>query len=243
MCKMMDKALDNVFGMENTISEIDSLVLDDEEIIYNHNAAKDRRAARFERNKDQKGRNKRLYDPSNVSHWGKKAAYNEYRGITPVFHGENEPVAFIKKNRKNGTKQTMNKVANRKVRHKKFLPEYNPVFIKDVVDPVTGEIIAEAGDYYFDIEFFDVENWVNMNEYIHHYPRYYDGETITGGNWVPRLEYDNKAYHQLCIAATEVEWYKELRDLELKRAELMSMVHAVDWEIRHHIANRPKEVR
>lgn len=116
--KMMDQALVNMFGEENTTTNlIDALVAEDEAMIADCIKAKNRRAVRVESKKNVKIRNKRTYDPSDVHHWGKKAVFNEFRGITPIFHGSNEPVAFVKKSRKNVTTQTYVKTQNRKERY------------------------------------------------------------------------------------------------------------------------------
>ena len=107
MYKMMDEYLDNYFGADD-ISEIDTLVLADEEILTARYLDKDRRAVRVEGKAKAKRRNKRLYNPNDVINWGSSAWYNEFRGITPVFHGEDEPVAFIKKSHKNTEKAVFN---------------------------------------------------------------------------------------------------------------------------------------
>lgn len=116
----MCKAMMNLAVHEMGIFEVDALVSADEKILADRYNAKDRRAVRVEDEKKAKKYNERLYNPADVIKWGEKAEFNVERGITPVFHGEDEPVAFIKKSTKNLTKQTMNKVANRKVRYQRF---------------------------------------------------------------------------------------------------------------------------
>ncbi len=207
MCKMMDKALNNVFGMENTISEIDSLVLADEEILVNHNAAKDRRAVRIEQKKKEKERNKRLYNPYDVVNWGRKAAYNSFRGVCPVFHGENEPVTFIKKSRKNETKHILNKIANRKVRYERFFENLIP----DVA-PIGGITLCE-----------DEEDWIGW------YSTLSLGEKIGISNkdffteyHKTRLEKFFELKHKVTLARLKVLDAKldlELAKLELKNFE------------------------
>ena len=139
MSKIMDQALVNVFGEENTTSYIDALVAEDEVMISDRIKAKNRRAVRVEDKKNTKIRNKRTYDPSDVRHWSKKAVYNEYRSITPVFHGQDEPVAFIKKSRKNVTAQTFNKVANRKIRYTKIHEEDGNPMRLSLINPTIDE--------------------------------------------------------------------------------------------------------
>lgn len=226
--RMIEKALATVgMGLPEMISEVDALVFADEEILSGHLAAKDRRAARFEQKKDQKKRNKRLYDPSDVTHWAKKAEFNEFRGITPVFHGEDEPVAFIKKSRKNGTKQLFNKVDNRKIRYEKL-----PEFEEDLIDKDTGEVFME----YTPLLDYDDFWW---HQYLGKNWRMVDsdnGEIIVRDreNYCNRLDEDDRIYLQFHAARRLMR--NRIREIEVEKLRLLEeyadKIEALNKELR-----------
>ena len=187
MSKMMDQALNNVFGEESTMSYVDALVTEDEEIIADHIKAKNRRAVRVEYKKNAKIRNKRTYDPSNVRHWSTKAAYNEFRGITPVFHGQDEPVAFIKKSHKNVPQQTWVKIQNRKERYS-AVPTEGGAYLR----VNTEAIFADYAEYdsYVEID-WDGVKWltITVNSPDEFSGQYYDWHT-----WLTTEEAISKGY-------------------------------------------------
>lgn len=221
--RMIEMALAQAgMGLPEMISEVDALVFADEEILSGHLAAKDRRAARFERNKDQKKRNKRLYDPSNVTHWSKKAEYNVFRGITPVFHGEDEPVAFIKKSRKNGTKQLLDKIDNRKIRHEK-LPEFEAEeYIPDFKGWYCDYVMwSEVFTSHEDLIDEDTKWW---HQYIDKNWRMVDsdnGEIVVRdrGNYCNSLEEDDRVYLQLYTVRRLIR--KRIREIGDEKIRLL----------------------
>ena len=124
------------------------------------------------------------------------------------------------------------KAWSRKVRHQKFYDEYEDMFAEDVIDPITGEIIAEAGDVYFDVEFFDADNWAYLNEYVTRHPKHWDGETVTDiGNWCTEIWYDYKVYYKLWDAKTLIRQWEAITEAEKYRAELQAQIHALEKRI------------
>ena len=240
--RMIEKALATVgMGLPEMISEVDALVFADEEILNGHLAAKDRRAARFEQKKDQKKRNKRLYDPSNVTHWGKKAAYNVFRGITPVFHGEDEPVAFIKKSRKNGTKQLLDKIDNRKIRHEnKVRYEKLPEFEAEERIPDFEELYTDSNfEVWYDFNLYNEKNLRLMErtvlldhddfwwrQYLSKNWKMVDsdnGEIVVRdrGNYCNSLEEDDRVYLQLHAARKMMRMRNRIEEIKAEKGRLL----------------------
>ena len=187
MCRAIEMSLANHgMGLPEKVSEVDAMVFADDALLVEAYDRKDRRAVRIDRNKNQNERNKRLYDPSNVTNWSKKAAYNEFRGICPVFHDEDEPVAFIKKSRKNGTKQMMDKIENRKIRYERFeepMPE---------VEVNVGVALDDEPDYSyakFDYGFYSF------------YTKTFDRFDFTGNK---SIIFDDRLFGQLANAKAEI---------------------------------------
>ena len=120
------------FGIEAKVSEVDALVFADDALLVEDLSRKDSRAIRLQKTKNKKLRLEKLYNPSSVIRYAHRASYDrdDAIGVVPVFHGKDDPVAFIKKGKKNVTKQTLNKVANRKLRYQKVVaPE--PILEED----------------------------------------------------------------------------------------------------------------
>ena len=86
-------------------------------------SSRTKRGRRHDGKKNAKKHNKRIYEPEEIARyaWSDKAWLNEYRGITPVFHGKDEPVAFIRKSSHYArAKKFWKKVDHRKLRHQKL---------------------------------------------------------------------------------------------------------------------------
>lgn len=169
--KMMEMFLDNEgFGIEQPkVSEVDALVFADDALLVEDLSRKDARAIRLQKTKNKKLRLEKLYNPSSVIRYAHRASYDrdDTTGIVPVFHGEDSPVTFIKKGKKNVTKQTLNKVANRKLRYQKVVAEpileeddtFNLVEEEDLIWqyqslPVTENLGSKVWDAWVDYGFY-----------------------------------------------------------------------------------------
>ena len=121
--KMIERNLaEHGMGIDK-ISEADELVFLDDQLLVNDILRKDKRSIRIQNAENKKNRNKRLYSMSgDVERYAHRFWYDvdDRVNIAPVFASGNEPVAFIKKSRKNGFKKVINKVENRKVRYQKI---------------------------------------------------------------------------------------------------------------------------
>ena len=225
MCDIMNKYLDNMFDEENTISEIDLLVADDEAFRFNHYHQKSIRKDRFKDDELKKLSLKAQYmkygEPSNYAH---RAAYdNGGDQIVPVFHGQDKPVTFIKKGKKLEATKVYRKSVNRKERHQKFHEEYD-VFDKDIIDPVTGEVLAQKGEDWKYVEFTDskslaFENYINTLDDLQKFLIGFDHD----GNF-EGFSFNNLTIRELCPDFTVM-------------GRKMALSHEIDAinDMKHHL--------
>ena len=132
--KMIERNLaEHGMGIDK-ISEADELVFLDDQLLVNDILRKDKRSIRIQNAENKKNRNKRLYSMSgDVERYAHRFWYDvdDRVNIAPVFASGNEPVAFIKKSRKNGFKKVVNKVENRKVRYQKIADEPMATYVDE----------------------------------------------------------------------------------------------------------------
>lgn len=276
MCNMMNKYLDNMFGSENNISEIELMIAEDETFCNSRVANKMNRANRRRKNAEKKVRlgkeyrhskehidaywTEKVQDGNNtkkVTHWVDKdfngmtieecyeyinsIPWEKVKGINPKKMGYAE---YLR-----GSHQW-----NRKARHQKFAEDRGDFFEEDVIDPYTGELLAEKGEPIRPLEFSNEDKehlWKMFHRlnpedreeelFLMGFNKDYEFEGFDFHD--PEMYQDRRLNEKLISARRLIKAYKDLLELELHRATLMSLVHEVDWKIRIAVAEFNKANR
>ena len=155
--------MDKYFEAENVVSEIDLLVEADENLLVVDATKKMTRADRYRKTSKAKNRRKALYSRyGEVSNYAHRNWYDHdpMVNVSPVFAGNDEPVAYIKKGKKPSWEKAMKKVENRKVRYETFA-EPMPEEVQ-----TTGVTIDDDGEEFWHLYVKDVPVDVSLS-YTH----------------------------------------------------------------------------
>ena len=267
MCKAIEMALENVgMGLENTISELDLLVAEDENFRNSRAVNKMNRANRRRKNTEKKLRLGKEYrhsyehidaywtekvqdgdDVKKITHWVYEG--KDFNGMTvEEYYDYINSIPWEKVKGINPKKMGWaeynrgNRQWSRKERHQKFHEEYE-VFSEDIIDPITGEVLVQKGEDWKYVEFSDWKA-LDMERYIRSLD---DDEKLMMG-YNPKGEFeryessrtkiyeDARLIDKLIACKRAIKAWNALLDLERQRAMIMAMVHEADWKIRFAVA-------